>query len=97
MMTAYMEQMNTLNTLMIEHLETYWGDQTSYRFLTALGGDISNEEQMESQGERLIRNEFNMTVKGYIIPEFKETVLGKRSELSREHVPKKVVFSEKII
>ena len=38
-----------------------------------------------------------MTVKGYIIPEFKETVLGKQSELSREHVPKKVVFSEKII
>ena len=28
MMTAYMEQMNDLNTLMIEHLETYWGDQT---------------------------------------------------------------------
>ena len=56
MMTSYMEQMNDLNTLMIEHLETYWGDQTSYRFVTSLGGDITNEEQMESQGERLIRN-----------------------------------------
>ena len=97
MLTSYMEQMNDLNSLMFANLETYWGDSTSYRFKTALDGGISNEEQMESQGERLIRNEFNMTVKGYIIPEFKETVLGKRSELSREHVPKKVVFSEKII
>ena len=96
MMTAYMEQMNDLNTLMIEHLETYWGDQTSYRFLTGLGGGISNEEQMESQGERLIRNEFSMTVKGYMIPEFTDNVFGKTAEVSRDY-SKKVTFSEKII
>ena len=97
MLTSYMEQMNQLNSLMFSNLEAYWGDQTSYRFKTSLSGGISNEEQMESQGERLIRNEFTMIVKGYIIPEFKETVFGKSSELTREHVPKKVLFSEKII
>ena len=96
MMTAYMEQMNDLNTLMIEHLETYWGDQTSYRFLTGLGGGISNEEQMESQGERLIRNEFSMTVKGYMIPEFTDNVFGKTAEVSRDY-SKSVTFSEKIV
>ena len=96
MMTAYMEQMNDLNTLMIEHLETYWGDQTSYRFLTGLDGDISNEEQMESQGERLIRNEFSMIVKGYIIPEFTESVFGKKSQVKKDY-SKNVAFSEKII
>ncbi len=96
MMTSYMEQMNDLNTLMIEHLETYWGDQTSYRFLTGLGGGISNEEQMESQGERLIRNEFSMTVKGYMIPEFTDNVFGKTAEVSRDY-SKNVTFSEKII
>ena len=68
----YMEQMNNLNSLMIEHLNTYFGDQTSYRFRTELEGGITNEEQMESQGERLIRNEFSVTVKGYILPEFTE-------------------------
>ena len=62
MMTSYMEQMNDLNSLMIEHLKTYWGDQ-NYRFRTELEGGISNEEQMESQGERLIRNEFSMRLK----------------------------------
>ena len=96
MMTSYMEQMNDLNTLMIEHLETYWGDQTSYRFLTGLGGGISNEEQMESQGERLIRNEFSMTVKGYMIPEFTDNVFGKTAEVSRDY-SKNVTFSEKIV
>ena len=97
MMTSYMEQMNTLNTLMIEHLETYWGDQTSYRFLTGLDGDISNEEQMGSQGERLIRNEFSMSVKGYMIPEFTDNIFGKTAEMSRGYKTKKISFSEKII
>ena len=96
MMTAYMEQMNDLNSLMIEHLESYWGDQTNYRFKTQLEGGITNEEQMESQGERLIRNEFNMTVKGYIISEFTENIFGKKSQLKRDY-SKNVTFSEKII
>ncbi len=97
MMTSYMEQMNDLNTIMIEHLETYWGDQTSYRFLTSLGGGISNEVEMEDAGERLIRNEFTMTVKGYMIPEFTDNVFGKTSEMNRAYKPKKVSFSEKIL
>ena len=82
---------------MIEHLETYWGDQTSYRFLTGLGGGISNEVEMESQGDRLIRNEFSMTVKGYMIPEFTDTVFGKTAEMGRKYKQKKISFSEKIL
>ena len=97
MMTAFMEQMNDLNTIMVEHLETYWGDQTSHRFLSALEGDISNEEQMESQGERLIRNELTLSMKGYMIPEFTDNVFGKTAEMGRGYNPKKVSFSEKII
>ena len=97
MMTSFIEQMNDLNTLWIEHLETYFGDQTSYRFLSSLDGDISNEIEMESQGERMIRNEFSMTIKGYMIPEFTDNVFGKTAEMSRGYNPKKVTFSEKII
>ena len=97
MMTAFMEQMNDLNTIMVEHLETYWGDQTSHRFLSALEGDISNEEQMESQGERLIRNELTLSMKGYMIPEFTDNVFGKTAEMGRAYKPKKVSFSEKLL
>ena len=97
MMTAFMEQMNDLNTIMVEHLETYWGDSTSYRFLSAMEGDISNEVQMESQGERLIRNELTITIKGYMIPEFTDNVFGKTAEMGRAYIPKKVSFSEKLL
>ena len=97
MMTAFMEQMNDLNTIMVEHLETSWGDSTSYRFLTALEGDISNEVQMESQGERLIKNELTITIKGYMIPEFTDSIYGKTAEMGRGYIPKKVSFTEKLL
>ena len=97
MMTAYMEQMNDLNSIMIEHLETYWGDSTSYRFLSALSGDISDATEMESDGERIIKNELTIEIKGYMIPEFTDTVFGKTAEMVRGYTVKKVSFSEKII
>ena len=97
MMTSFIEQMNDLNNLWIEHLETYFGDQTSHRFLSSLSGDISNEVEMESQGERMIRNELTLEIKGYMIPEFTDTVFGKTAEVSRGYTPKKVTFSEKLL
>ena len=97
MMTSFIEQMNDLNSLWMEHLETYFGDQTSYRFLSALDGDITNEIEMESQGERMIKNDFSMSIKGYMIPEFTDNVFGKTAELGRAYKPKKVSFSEKLL
>ena len=97
MMTSYTEQMNDLNALWIEHLETYFGDQTSYRFLSSLAGDISNEVEMESDGERLIKNTLDMTIKAYMIPEFTDKVFGRTGEMTRVYNNKKVSFTEKII
>ena len=97
MMTNYIEQMNGLTELMLQHLKTYFGDSTSYKFLSDLEGDISDASTMESQGERFIRSDFSMSIKGYILPEFTKTNFGKKAELSKEFIPKKVTFSEKII
>jgi len=97
MMTSYTEQMNDLNALWVEHLQTYFGDSTSYRFLAGLAGDISNEVEMESQGERLIKNTLDMEIKAYMIPEFTDKVFGKTGEMKRVYSNKKISFSEKII
>ena len=97
MMTAYMEQMNDLNAIWIEHLETYFGDSTSYRFLASLSGDISDATEMESDGERIIKNELTMEIKGYMIPEFTDKVFGKTAEMVRRYSSKKVSFSETIL
>ena len=97
MMTNYIEQMNGLTELMLQHLKTYFGDSTSYKFLSDLEGDITDASTMESNGERFIRSDFSMSIRGYILPEFTKTNFGKKSEISRDLVPKKVTFSEKII
>ena len=97
MMTSFIEQMNDLNNLWVEHLETYFGDSTSYRFLSSLSGDISNEVEMESQGERMVRNELTLEIKGYMIPEFTDNVFGKTAEMQRAYKPKKIMFTEKLL
>ena len=60
MMTNYIEQMNGLTELMLQHLKTYFGDATSYKFLSDLEGEITDASTMESQGERFIRSDFSM-------------------------------------
>jgi hypothetical protein len=92
MFTNYMEQMNLLNNLWIEHLETYFGDSENYKFLSSLDGGISDSSEMSADGERLIKNEFSLSIKGYMIPEFTDSVFGKTSEMTKELTPSKVVF-----
>jgi len=92
MFTNYMEQMNLLNNLWIEHLETYFGDSENYKFLSSLDGGISDASEMTADGERLIKNEFSLSIKGYMIPEFTNTIFGTTSEVTKELTPSKIVF-----
>ena len=97
MMTNYIEQMNGLTELMLHNLQSYFGDSTSHKFLSDLEGDISDASSMESNGERFIRSDFTMSIKGYILAEFTKDIYGKGANTEREVIPKKVSFSEKII
>ena len=82
MMTNYIEQMNYLTELFIEYENTYFGDQHSYKFLSQLEGSFSDATEMTVEGERLIRTDFGMLLKGYVIPQFTNTpVTNKTSEI----------------
>ena len=92
MMTNFIEQMNTLSELFLEHLETYWGASENYKFLSGLEGTISDNSEMTVEGERLIKSTMTIAIKAYVIPEFTDSVLGKTSEISKVLSPSKVVF-----
>ena len=62
-MTNFIEQMNSINEIFLEHLETYWGNITNHKFLSGLDGAISNVTEMEVTGDRLIKNEFSISIK----------------------------------
>ena len=94
MMTNYIEQMNNLTELFIEYENTYFGDEYSYKFLSALEGSFSDATEMTVEGERIIRTDFSMMLKGYVIPQFTNTIVtGKTSEIIRNISPNRVVFS----
>ena len=92
MYTNYMEQMNLLNNLWIKHLGKYFGDSTSYKFLSNLDGGISDASEMTADGERLIKNEFTLGVKAYMIPEFADTLFGPGALMTKELTPSTVTF-----
>ena len=93
MMTNYIEQMNYLTELFIEYENTYFGDEYSYKFLSALEGSFSDATEMTVEGERIIRTDFSMMLKGYVIPQFTNTIVtGKTAEIIRNIPPNRVVF-----
>jgi hypothetical protein len=92
MLTNFIEQMNGLSELFLEHLETYWGASEEYKFLSSLEGTISDASEMTVEGERLIKNTMTIGIKAYVIPSFTNNVLGKTSEISRVMSPSKIVF-----
>ena len=92
MMTNFIEQMNILSDLWLEHLGTYFGDSEQHKFLSILDGSISDATEMNQDGERLIKTEFSISIKAYVIPEFTNTIFGTTNETSKALTPSRVVF-----
>ena len=97
MATGYIEQMNTLQELFLEHLETYFGDSENYKFLSALDGSISDASTYEIGEERIIKSELSILIKGYVLPQFTNNIFGHTSETTVGYTKGslKVSFTEK--
>jgi len=94
MMTNFIEQMNILNDLFLEHIGTYFGNSEQYKFLSTLDGSLSDASEMNQDGERLIKTEFGLSIKAYVIPEFTDNVFGKSAEITKQLTPSKVTFGQ---
>ena len=93
MMTNFIEQMNILNDLFLEHIGTYFGDSEQHKFLSMLDGGLSDASEMNQDGERLIKTEFSLSIKAYVIPEFTSNIFGTASEITKELTPSRVTFT----
>ena len=94
MMTNFIEQMNILNDLFLEHIGTYFGDSEQYKFLSSLDGGLSDASEMNRDGERLIKTEFSLSIKAYVIPEFTSNIFGTTAEISKGITPSRVTFTQ---
>ena len=95
--TNYIEQMNVVLEAFIQQSGTYWGDNTSYRFLCNVDGGLSDATEMNTGGERIIKSNFNVTLKGYLLPEYIVNIINrKRANTTKEVTPARITFSENI-
>jgi len=67
-------------------------NQNNINFLSTLDGSLSDASEMTQDGERLIKTEFGLSIKAYVIPEFTSTIFGTTQETTREITPSRVTF-----
>ena len=92
LLTSYMEQMNLLVEEFVEHNNNYWGSGTDYKFLSTLDS-ITDASEFSVDSERLIKSTFSLITKGYLLPEYTNSVVtNKISQLQKRLSPSKVVF-----
>lgn len=88
--TELVEQMNTVIEKINFSTEDYWGDKERYRF-RVYGGDYTNNMEVSSGKDRMVRTEFSLTVMAYIQPDsFEDRKLTHQKLLT----PRKIVVSE---
>ena len=85
--TSYIEQMNKIVERITYSDGAYWGDPDKMRFRTSV--DSFTDATEVSDAERLVRTNFTVTMRGYLLPEGN---FDHRSTTQKFLTPKKVLF-----
>jgi len=85
--TTYIEQMNKIVERVVYSDGAYWGDPNKLRFRSHI--DSFTDATEVSDAERLVRTNFTVTMRGYLLPEGN---FDHRSTTQKFISPKKVIF-----
>jgi len=95
--TEYMEQMNKLIENISFESNEYWGEDNSYKFIAKIQ-QFDNKTELPANNARLVRSEFSIDVKAYILPQNMLDKNGNRTTATKlQYSPKKVVFDVEIV
>jgi len=86
--TSYIEQMNKIVERITYSDGAYWGDPDKLRFRSRV--DSFTDATEVSDAERLVRTNFSVTIRGYLLPEGN---FDHRSTVQKFLSPKRVIFS----
>jgi len=87
--TSYIEQMNKLVERINWSEGAYWGEPGKMKFRTSI--DSFTDSTEVSDRERIVRTEFSVTLKGYLIPEAFNELLGPHT-MQKYLTPKTLVI-----
>ena len=85
--THYIEQMNKIVERINWSEGAYWGEPGKMRFRTSI--DSYTDSTEVSERERIVRTEFSVTLKGYLLPEAFNEIATTQKYLT----PKKIIFT----
>lgn len=66
--TEYVEQMNAIIERINFETNDYWGKERGFRFRTFVDS-YSNTTQVENGVDRVVKTEFNLVLRGYLLPD----------------------------
>jgi hypothetical protein len=89
--TSYIEQMNKIVERVVYSDGAYWGDPDKMKFRTSV--DTFTDATEISDVERLVRTNFTVTMRGYLLPQGN---FDHRSTTQKYLTPKKVIFGTEV-
>jgi len=90
--TSYIDQMNEIVEKIVYSDGAYWGDPDKMRFRSSI--DSFTDATEISDSERLVRTNFTVTLKGYLLPKGN---FDHRSTTQKFITPKKVIFGTETV
>lgn len=89
--TEYVEQMNTLIEKLNFEAEDYWGDLRGFRFRVRIDS-FSHTIELQVDQDRIVKSEFDLIVRGYLLPDVNYKLGGVNATNRKWLTPKKVVM-----
>ena len=89
--TSFTEQMNKIVEKIIWSEGSYWGEDGKFKFRTTID-NYSDASEYNVNSERLIRTNFSVTLKGYLLPEEFNNVVTTQKSFS----PKRIIIGDDV-
>lgn len=95
--TEYIEQMNSIIERINFETNDYWGNEKGFRFRTFVDS-YDHTTEVQSDSDRLIKTEFDLTLRGYLLPDlFAPGLDGFRPTTEKTFTAKKVIFGAEAV
>ena len=89
--TSYTEQMNKIIEKIIFSEGSYWGEDGKFKFRTSIDS-YTDASEFSVNSERIIKTNFTVTLKGYLIPEEFNNVVTTQKHLT----PKRLLIGDDV-
>ena len=89
--TSYTEQMNKIIEKIIWSEGAYWGEDGKFKFRTSIDS-YTDASEFTVNSERIIKTNFSVTLKGYLIPEEFNNVVTTQKHLT----PKRILIGDDV-